>query len=68
MWHGVDEYFLDFDEDSKEKKIHYQYFESKKFIKKIGAPKKENYSKNKFNQKCNFLTYFCAKSEFDKPP
>ena len=34
MWHGVDEYFLDIEEDAKEKKKHYEYFENKKFIKK----------------------------------
>ena len=34
MLHGVDEYFLDFEEDEK-KKRHYQYFENKNLLKNI---------------------------------
>jgi hypothetical protein len=46
LWNGVDEYFIDIDENKHEKKKHYEYFQNGKFIKKY---------KKFVNKVCNYV-------------
>lgn len=53
LWHGVDELFLDFNEDKKEKKKVFEYFKSGKWMKKYKrfVNKVIDYYKDKCNEK-----------------